>query len=615
VLGIDPASAINRGTNLMSNVYQIGVKIAMSGNSTQFLAALGQQLTGVHLKANQLAGSLNRVKLAFGGMASLAAGAGLFHVLAKTADAAKDLSHELVQIQKLGVTSDQFKNIQAAAQSVAHAVRGTTELDALKAYGSIHSMVGYEDSLKMMQPLANFAQAMGNTTGNYAQAFDKGAFEMVRAAELLGKLVNNDTHKVDIEKLKGFLDIGARVVIGTHGKVTPETWLQMAQQGGPAMSGMTDQGLLSMGIMAQAMGGFRAGTALMSQFQAFKGGVMTQRSAEALKDLGLVGDFDVKRGGHVVFKKGSLDTPFTREMGKDPLSGMQQVIQAMNGKGITNIDQQVEKLFQIFGRATVQRFAHDMLRNMPQMLQERENWGKTLGVGPSNDLANKEDYSKILYNLSAAFKDFQMAIGHSEAMIAIMKSLTSALDTMTKWAQDNPGTVKLISEALIAIAAGLTALGVVIGSVAVVAALAALGTTGAIIVGLGALGAAVGVLLKMDFAGFGTKITAFFDSLAAALSGGIAKLFSTLQHVAPGDADDRAKGLGDVGRRFRGGAPLPPAPGKQGSLIQNNLHIDGKQFASIMTEHVTSSAEHSRQAPAFNSYAMYNGPSGQAWEA
>jgi hypothetical protein len=598
----------------MSNVYQIGVKIAMSGNSTQFLAALGQQLTGVHLKANQLAGGLNRVKLALGGMASVAAGVGLFHVLAKSADAAKELSHELVQIQKLGVTSDQFKNIQAAAQAATRAVSGTTQVDALKTYGSIHSMVGYEDSLKMMQPLANFAQAMGNTTGNYAQAFDKGAFEMVRAAELLGKLTNPDTHKVDIEKLKGFLDVGARVVIGTHGKVTPATWLQMAQQGGPAMSGMTDQGLLSMGIMAQAMGGFRAGTALMSQFQAFKGGVMTQRSAEALKELGLVGDFNVARGGHVIFNKGALNTPFTQAMTKDPLAGMQEVIKAMNGKGITNIDQQVEKLFQIFGRQTVQRFAHDMLRNMPQMLQERANWGNTLGIKDSNDLADKQDYSKVLHNLSAAWKDFLATIGHSEAAIVIMQSLTSALKTMTQWAQENPTTAKIISEGLIAIAGGLTALGIVMGTLAVASAIAALGVGGAVVAGFTALAAAVGLVLQMNWTSVGPMITKFFDSMAAALSGGIAKLFSTLQHVAPEDADDRAKTLGNLGNRFRGRAPLPPA---SPPILEHHssIMLDGEVIHRSVERRVVGAAEHRRQAPSFNSFAMYSDPSGQAWEA
>jgi hypothetical protein len=129
---------------------------------------------------------------------------------------------------------------------------------------------------------------------------------MIRAGDLMGKFVDSVTHKVDVGKLQRFLDLGTRVMNATHNMVSPESWFQMAQQGGPGLSGMTDKGLLSMGIVSQAMGGFKAGTALMSGFSQLVGGIMTQWRAKLLQDMGFVGGFEVNKGGHLSWDKGAL---------------------------------------------------------------------------------------------------------------------------------------------------------------------------------------------------------------------------------------------------------------------------------------------------------------------
>src|SRR5206468_1925786 len=103
----------------------------------------------------------------------------------------------------------------------------------------------------------------------------------------MGKFVNEKTHDVDTERLQHFLDLGSKVTQATHGRVNAQTWLGLAQQGGPALSGMTDEGLIHMAIAAQAMNGPRAGTALSSLYMQMIGGKMTEPVYSKLEELGL----------------------------------------------------------------------------------------------------------------------------------------------------------------------------------------------------------------------------------------------------------------------------------------------------------------------------------------
>ena len=172
-------------------------------------------------------------------------------------------------------------------------------------------MFGHEKSIaeSLMKPLAEFVQVLGNQTGDY-EAAQANIVKMVRAGNLMGQFIDDQTRQIDVEKLTRFLDLGAKVIAATHGMVNASTWFNLAQTGGPSLMNMSEQGLMSMAIASQAMGGYRAGTALMSMFQQFIGGVVTPWRAENLHELGLVGDYKVTKGGHILWAQGALDTPF-----------------------------------------------------------------------------------------------------------------------------------------------------------------------------------------------------------------------------------------------------------------------------------------------------------------
>jgi hypothetical protein len=211
----------------MTEVYKIGVKLAMTSNAPAVVSALSKQLLGVNVKVKDLTRDLGRLKLAIGGaFAGFAADKllmGLTGIVTKT----KDLSHELTQLQKMGLTPDQLTQAQRSAIQTTRDVLGVTQVDALKAYGSVFSMVGHSDALKLMKPLEQYAQVVGNTTGNYDQA-NAETYKMIRAADLIGRLSNPLTHDVDLDRLQKFLNLAAKVNLATHGAVGPQTWLGLA---------------------------------------------------------------------------------------------------------------------------------------------------------------------------------------------------------------------------------------------------------------------------------------------------------------------------------------------------------------------------------------------------
>src|SRR5262249_22097913 len=156
--------------------------------------------------------------------------------------------------------------------------------DLLKIPGASYSILGQDDSMKVWEQLARFQWSMSAEKGFKGDAGeDLGKF--LRAGELGGRLTDPNTHKAAVEELQRFLDLSSKVMTATHGMVTPSTLLGMSQQAGFSMRGMTDEGFLNQAIMAQAMGGPRAGTALLSLYNQVATGKMTKPAALGMQDL------------------------------------------------------------------------------------------------------------------------------------------------------------------------------------------------------------------------------------------------------------------------------------------------------------------------------------------
>ena len=122
----------------------------------------------------------------------------------------------------------------------------------------------------------------------------------------------------------------------THGMVTPATMLGMTQQAGFSMRGMTDEGFMNMSIMAQAMGGPRAGTAMLSLYNQVATGKMTKPAAIGMQDLGLLkpGEWQSDHGHVIIDPK--AEARLGKLLGKNPMDFVDEIYKNLEAQGITD---------------------------------------------------------------------------------------------------------------------------------------------------------------------------------------------------------------------------------------------------------------------------------------
>ena len=490
------------------DAYKIGIRLTVHGGAAAAVAAIGKELSKVNFTADQLTTKFGRMHVALGAAFGGATLAGLTAFVKKTAD----LSHQLTQIRKLGnQTSADITKITSQAINVTKQVAGINERQALEIYGSVYSLVGKRDALKLMNPLAKFDVMMANTTGNFTEALS-GSRDLVRAAEQIGRLTDA-TGEVDLNKFSHFLDFATKVGEVTHGQVGAQQWLQIAKQGGPALMGMTDRSLAALAVLSQYMGGPRVGTAIMSTMQQFAGGTMYARNAQALQDIGILksDEWSTKGGGGRVILTPEARSRLAKEFNQPLDAVLGDLIPKLKAAGYTDPDKMIQELFAIFSRQTTQRVFADLIRNKGQIVRELNRINSSPGLDQALGLANTYDVKQNIKNLDAAWRDLMYALAgpNSSTEISVLKLLTGGINDFTAAVRATPPVV------IKALAGGLAALSAVLVGAGAVALMGALGVGGWIALGITALGAAVAAVpWRTAFADISDGLKKFGTALA-----------------------------------------------------------------------------------------------------
>jgi hypothetical protein len=462
----------------MSDVYTIGMRLVLAGNAVHGLQQISQLLGGIH-------GHVGRIHAGFRGWAAVlgvgavGAGVGIIGGLKHAMEHAKELSKELTTIQNYGVSDAQRAATQARAQQLSVTIPGVTQSGALHSYGNMYSIIGHDRAMLIWEKMLKFEQALGATVG-YDKAKD-ASYAMIRAGDIMGKLVDEKTGKVDTNKLQGFLEIANKVNTISHGKISPSEILQMAKQGSAGFKSIEkDEDLMPWFMAAQGMGGARVGTAVMSMYQQMVGGKMTESTARHLQELGLVGAYTKNQGGGVDFRPGSLDQPWIHELTKgDAFKGVEMLKGTLEAHGK---DSNLE-LFKIIGKTTVIRLMQDIMSNLPQMMEEA---GRAKGVvSIDQQLANNNSGNIITaeHNLSEAWKNLMESVAgpNSKAYIAILNEIAGAFRSLSDYLN------KLPQEKLTDIFHSIGVLGLSLAGAGGAALLAALGPAGWMVLGVGAM--------------------------------------------------------------------------------------------------------------------------------
>lgn len=395
--------------------------------------------------------------------AGIVAGASLFGVY-ELAKQAVEPMHQEAMLKLLNIPEPTIGKMSTEARDIAYYVPGSGYSKNMQNMGELYSIVGAEGAMEIAPKLAEIDRVQSIVGG---KGKDQGsAYTLTRATELMGKLTDPMTHKVDIKLFGDIIDNMSKMSIASHGKVTPEEWLNYAKQAGPAAGNLTVEGLYTTSAIIQAMGGNRAGTAAAAVQRQFAGGVMTKSKAEELTNIGIFkpGDYEVGKGGHVSFVK-DAGKSFVDKLQKDPLNAVvQDLIPALESHGFKTNEEITKELYKILGTAPEQREIYEIIRGREQIHQERERAMQALPPGAALTTLGENDPTMVTSAFSTAFKDLLGALGSPLMKDAIpgISALTTALNALSASAAKHENVTGIATSTAAGASIG-TAIGFLLG--------------------------------------------------------------------------------------------------------------------------------------------------------
>jgi hypothetical protein len=579
------------------DAYRIGVSIVLANGVSPVLAIIGKDLLGLNTSVRAIENNFGGWTTALIGVGGILAGATILGAMGKLAEKAADFQDALTKVSQLNPKVAALVNsgeVQRMAFDVGTQLGMKVE-DVTKIYGGIYGVLQDPKEAEELTPYAaRYARLMEmRRPGSHPEA---SINTLTRAGELAGRLTD-EKGAIDPEKFKAWLDLAARLEAATHGQVNADTLLGLAQQGGGvALRGLSQEGYEHMAIVAQMMGGQRAGTSLLS-LRSQMTGAMLKRSAQAMQDYGLLKDDEwSSEGGHVSLS----DAASHRMLGlvnQDPMKFVNELVDRLEAKGITNKDDQMVALQRILGRQTTQRMVADMLLARQQIARETEGLeqGATVDQGLSG-------YDKNIHAaqqaLGAAWHNLQVAIGgqEGERFATFLNKITGAVNSVTSAINRlSPEQIDQIFKVVAGFAAGLIVLGGIL-TVALITSIVGLPVTiGAVAIALASLAGTIAYLnwdkisqwLKSDsiaqaFAGLG-------DSILSALKSQLSKVYHGITG-APVQPD--AKKFGDeLDKANKNYVPMRFVPGTDAPRAQQasfSLNIDGRALAQSVIDHLES---------------------------
>ena len=429
----------------------------------------GPQQSGVHISSASAGvpmpgGGHGHVRLAGTGTPSLlAVGAGLYGVEQMMKDAMEPM-HEEAKLKNLNIggvpaSASAIEEIKKRARQIATDVPGSGYAQNLDKIGSTYSIVGLEGSMMIAQKLAEFDRQSEIIAGKHGGTAHKTAsMDITRAAELMGKLTDEKTGLPDMNKFGRLMDVLGRLQAATEGRVNPHEILNAAQQGGPALANLSDEGMYGLGVVTQATKGNRAGTGFAAISRQFQGGIMTADKAAQLEKLEIAkaGDFTFGPRGKVKANPGAM-AGFVEQLQKDAVGAVRDtLLPALHKHGFNTNEQIVPQLYKFLGTAPEVRLIYEMARNTHQI--EGEIGRTKLANAPEDAVKNFQtnDPTASMSAFTTAFKDLLGALGSPlvTASIPGMNAMTGAFNKASEVAGAHPTSTGIISSALAGAALG-----------------------------------------------------------------------------------------------------------------------------------------------------------------
>jgi hypothetical protein len=597
------------------DVYRIGVSIVLANGVSPILAIIGKDLLGLHTSTQAIQKNFGGWTAALVGVGGMLGGTMILGAMTKLAEKASEFQDAMIKVSQLNPkVAHLVQNGELRQQAFQIGAQlGMKAEDIVKIYGGVYGVLqDPEEAMAITPAAARYARLM---EARHPGSHPEGTLNtLMRAGELSGRLTD-EKGAIDPKKVEEWFDMAARLEAATHGQVNAETLLGLAQQGGGvALRGLSQEGYEHMAIVAQMMGGQRAGTSLLS-LRSQLTGTMMKRSAEAMEHYGLLkpGEYSTE-GGHVTMTDAAAHR-LLNLVNRDPMAFVNDVVDKLEAKGITNKEDQMIALQQILGRQTTQRMVADMLLARQQIARETAGLEQGATVKQGLNQYADESLSYNMHNVSTAWSNLLTSLGgpQGEHFVSVLKAITGALNWATQFSEQHPKLIKMVGEALIGVAVGLMAVG---GA----ALLALFGPTGLIMAIVGAVGALVaanwtavangfkelGAILWKDWTekwnGLTSGLSKFWDLIVS--------MYDKVKHFfAPAQTPSDQKGTDEFVKGLKEHVQLesfhPGVDDKRHNPLTLSLNIDGRTLAQAVSGGMGDLYRYDTNSPASNGSGLY----------
>ena len=576
------------------DAYKIGVCIVLANGVSPVLAIIGKDLLGLKTSVGEIEKSFGRWGTAIGAVGLALGGAAILGAVTKLAEKAADFQDAMTKVSQLNpkvAALVQSGEIKRMSFDVATRLGMKVE-DVTKVYGGIYGAIqDPKESEELLPYAARYARLMQmRHPGSHPEDSIR---TLLRAGEDSGRLTD-DAGKIDPKKVEQWLDMAARLEAATHGQVNADVLFQLAQHGGGvSLRGLSQEGYEHMAIVAQMLGGARAGTSLLSLRQQMTG-TMFSRNAEAFEKYGLLKPGEWRSDhGHVVMEDSGKDR-LLGLVNKDPMKFVNTLVDRFEAMGITDKDKQMQAITELLGRQTTQRMISDMFLARSQI--QRETEGLEQGATVRQGLQGYDgNIHAAQQNMGAAWHNLQVAIGgpEGERFASFLNKIAGAINSVTdRISKLSPETIDNVFKVVAGFATGLIALGGIL-TVALISSIVGLpAIIGAAVIALGSLAALnwdnITGWLKSDsiaqaFAGLG-------DAILDAIKNQLKRIIPGLGGGGPVSPESK-KFNEDIDKANKNYVPMKFTPGTNTPKMQQasfSLNVDGRSLAQSVVDHLES---------------------------
>lgn len=565
----------------MTEVYRIGVNIAMASNGSALLGVLGRDLLGVNTKVGELEKGFSRLKLAIGGALAIAGGVALIAGVVKLAEAGEKLSRVQASMAAAGISNLDVARATTAAWITASKVMGTQVEDNLDAINHIRATFGSVNAgIALNQTYMKNAVAIGAITGKPGEP---QAYSLARTIHLSGA-ANDAAGNITQEGFAREMKLYTAMIASGGGKLGASDIFAFQKNAGSYAGNLSDEGRINLAGFLQSQGGVRAGTQLAMANRALKDGVLQKGTLALLESMGLIDPNKIKMlkgahaggaspGGNFQMLPGALKNE--NQFRSDFMGWIWNTLSpTLAAHGIVGADAQVNWLQHAKLTTNVTRALSEGIRNQSVDRTEAGNVRKALGVDQYGQIASK-DFGTNMAALHDAFHNLIVAIASplTKAAIPVLQTLTKAINGLTAFARVHPAAIVAVAKSILILGVALIALGTVAVIIAAGAAILAAGPVGVVVAGIAMIVAAIGAFVALNW----NLVVGIFNTIKNVIGG----FFQWLLH---GDGKIKPGGYGAALTAAMSGTPVTPPSGRGSVTKTGDVYLDGKKVGKIMSQ-------------------------------